>query len=101
MDFVSFNKDKHSYNNVLVVMDRLSKESISIPCYKTTTAKEMASLFIYHIWHYFGLPDSIVSDCGPQFISAFWTEFCWLLGTKLKLSTAHYPQTDSQTEIMN
>jgi transposase InsO family protein len=101
MDFTSFNKDKHGYDNVLVIMDRLSKESISIPCHKTTTAEEMSSLFIYHIWRYFGPPDSIVSDRGPQFISAFWTEFCRLLGTKLKLSTAHHPQTDGQTEIMN
>ena len=61
----------------------------------------MASLFIYHIWRYFGLPDSIVSDRGPQFISAFWTEFCRLLGTKLKRSTAYYLQTDGQTEIIN
>src|SRR6266536_431634 len=101
MDFNSFNRDKHGYDNVLVIMDRLSKESISIPCHKTTTAEEMASLFIYHVWRYFGPPDSIVSDRGPQFISAFWTEFCRLLGVKIKLSTAHHPQTDSQTEIMN
>src|SRR5437016_13666682 len=54
MDFNSFNKDKHRYNNVLVIMDYLSKESVSIPCHKTTTTKEMASLFIYHVWRYFG-----------------------------------------------
>ena len=71
MDFNSFNKDKHRYNNVLVIMDYLLKESVSIPCYKTTTAKEMASLFIYHMWHYFGPLDSIVLDCGLQFILAF------------------------------
>ncbi len=65
MDFNSFNKDKHRYNNVLVIMDHLSKESVSIPCHKTTTAKEMASLFIYHVWRYFGPLDSIISDCGP------------------------------------
>ena len=82
-------------------MDRLSKESISIPCHKTTTAEEMASLFIYHIWRYFSPPDSIVSDCGLQFILTFWTEFCRLLSTKLKLLTVHYLQTDGQTEIMN
>jgi hypothetical protein len=42
MDFKLFPKDKHGYNIVFVVMDRLSKQSISIPCYKTTTAKDMA-----------------------------------------------------------
>ena len=71
MDFVLFNKDKHRYNNVLVVMDYLLKESISIPCYKTTIAKEMALLFIYHVWHYFGPLDSIVLDQGLQFILTF------------------------------
>ena len=65
MDFVLFNKDKHRYNNVLIIIDCLLKESISIPCYKTTTTKEMASLFIYHVWRYFGPLDSIISDCGP------------------------------------
>jgi hypothetical protein len=34
-------------------------------------AKEMASLFIYYIWYYFGLLDLIVSDYGLQFILAF------------------------------
>jgi hypothetical protein len=64
MDFVLFNKDKHRYNNVLVVIDRLLKESVFIPCYKTTTAKEMAFLFIYYIWRYFGPLDFIISDRG-------------------------------------
>jgi hypothetical protein len=71
MDFVLFNRDKHGYDNILVVINRLLKKSISISCYKTTTAEEMALLFIYYIWRYFGPPDSIVSDRGPQFISDF------------------------------
>ena len=65
MDFNLFNRDKHRYNNVLVIMNYLLKESISIPCYKTTTTKEMASLFIYHMWCYFGPLDSIILDHGP------------------------------------
>jgi hypothetical protein len=65
MDFVSFNRDKYGYDNILVVIDYLLKKSISIPCYKTTTAKKIALLFIYYIWRYFGPLDSIVSDRGP------------------------------------
>ncbi len=56
---------------MLVIIDRLSKESISIPCHKTTTTEEMAFLFIYYIWRYFGPLDSIVLDRGLQFILAF------------------------------
>lgn len=34
-------------------------------------------------------------------MSAFWNEFCRVLGVNLKLSTAYHAQFDGQTEIMN
>ena len=101
MDFRSFPKDKQGYDAAFVVVDRLSKHPISIPCFKTTTAKDMAELFITFIYRHCGAPDTIVSDRGPQFVSDFWNEFCHILGIKLKLSTAHHAQTDGQTEIVN
>jgi hypothetical protein len=93
--------DKSRYNIAIVVVDQLGKYTISLPCFKTITAKEAAQLFICYIYQIFGLPDTIVSDCRLQFVSAFWKEFTWILGIKLKLSTAYYPQTDGQTEISN
>jgi transposase InsO family protein len=101
MDFKSFPKDRNGYDTILVVVDRLSKKPISLPCYKTTTARDLARMFIAHVWRYYGAPDSIVSDRGPQFISDFWNQFCTILGVKIKLSTAHHAQTDGQTEIVN
>lgn len=58
-------------------------------------------MFIEHIYHQRGPPTTIVSDHGPQFISAFWDELCRILGVQLKLSTAYHAQTDGQTEIVN
>jgi hypothetical protein len=58
-------KDKYSYDNVFVVVDRLSKQSISTPCYKEVTAEDMARIYITHIYRYYGPPESIVSDRGP------------------------------------
>ncbi|MGH6649449.1 DDE-type integrase/transposase/recombinase [Aquabacterium sp.] len=101
MDFKSAPKDKKGFDNIYVVIDRLSKQAVSIPCHKEVTAEGMARLFIRHVYSYFGPPDSIVSDRGPQFISQFWREFCRILGVKIRLSTANHPQTDGQTEIMN
>jgi transposase InsO family protein len=101
MDFKSMPKDKFGYDTVFVVIDRLSKQAISIPCHQTITAEEMAQLYITHVYRYYGAPESMVSDRGPQFVSYFWAEFCRILGVKLKLSTAFHPQTDGQTEIMN
>lgn len=71
IDFKSFPPSKRSFDSILVVVDRLGKRPVSIPCYKTTTARELAALFIKHIWRHYGPPDTIVSDRGPQFISSF------------------------------
>jgi hypothetical protein len=101
MDFKSFPRDKHGYDSILVFIDRLGKDSVSIPCYKTTDATGLAQLFIQWIYRFGHCPESITSDRGPQFVSAFWTEFCRIIGVKLRLSTAYHKQTDGQTEIMN
>ena len=65
MDFKSFPKDKDGFDSILVIVDRLSKRPVSIPCYKTATAKDLADMFIKYVWRYYGPPDSIVSDRGP------------------------------------
>ena len=86
---------------VAIFVDRLSKRPITIPVRDTITARELALLFLLHVVRHVGVPDTIVSDRGPQFISDFWNEFCKHISTKLKLSIANYPQTDGQTEIVN
>ena len=48
-----------------------------------------------------GLPESIVSDRGGQFISEFWKALCERLGIKSALSTSFHPETDGQTERFN
>jgi len=101
VDFKSFPADKDGFDNICVFVDRLSKAAVSIPCKKTITAKEMAELYYVYVYRYYDLPDSIVSDRGPQFVSDFWNALCAILGVKVKLSTANSPQTDGQTENLN
>jgi len=47
------------------------------------------------------LPESVVSDRGPQFAAELTRELNRMLGIKTKLSTAFHPQTDGQIERMN
>jgi hypothetical protein len=101
IDYKSFPADKHSHNMLFVIIDRLSKQSYSIPCHKTINTHGMAELFLKYIWCREGYPDLIVSDRGLQFVSSFWAEVCCILGIKIKLSTTFHPQTDGQTQIMN
>jgi len=101
MDFMELPQDKRGFDNVFVTVDRLTKRPVSIPCHKGVTARDMAKLWIRYIFPWTGLPDSIVSDRGGQFISEFWGEACRILHIKVKLSTARHAQTDGQTEIAN
>jgi len=66
-----------------------------------TTAEELARLFRDNVWKLHGLPESIISDRGPQFVAGLIKELNEMLGIKSKLSTAFHPQTDKQTERIN
>jgi hypothetical protein len=45
--------------------------------------------------------DTLVSDRGLVFTSLFWSDICYHLKIDYRLSTAFYPQTDSQTKQQN
>lgn len=87
-----------------MIVDRLSKMHHYIPCLaenEGTSAEETARLLIDHVWKLHGLPTTIVSDRGPQFVSQVWDTWCRSLKIKAKLSTAFHPETDGQSEIAN
>jgi hypothetical protein len=42
-------KDKGGFNTILVFINQLGKRPILIPCYKTSTARELAYYFITYI----------------------------------------------------
>jgi len=86
---------------ILVVYDRLSKIAHFVATTEGTSAEGLARLFRDNVWKLHGLPESVVSDRGPQFAAGLTKELNRMLGIKTKLSTAFYPQTDGQTEQMN
>ena len=86
---------------ILVVCDQLSKMTHFVATTEGTSAERLARLFQDNIWKLHGLPESIVSDRGPQFAAELTRELNRMLGIKTKLSTAFHPQTDGQTERMN
>jgi len=65
------------------------------------SAEGLARLFRNNVWKLHGLPESVVSDRGPQFMAGLTKELNRMLGIETKLSTVFYPQTDRQTEQMN
>jgi len=83
---------------ILVVCDRLSKMTHFVATTEGTLAERLARLFRDNVWKLYGLPESVVSDRGPQFAAELTKELNRMLGIKTKLSTAFHPQTDGQTE---
>jgi len=66
-----------------------------------TTAEGLARLFRDNVWKLHGLPESVISDRGPQFTAGMTRELNKMLGIKTKLSIAYHPETDGQTERTN
>src|SRR5258705_12434794 len=93
--------DLKGYNAILVVVDRLSKQIHTIPTVTSLDSAGVAWLFLEHFWCHHGLPEEVISDHRPTFISNFSCELVALLGVKLTPSTSYHPQTDGQTEHMN
>ena len=101
MDFIVNLPWSNGFNAIFVIVDRLSKQGMFIPCTTGLTAKEFAELFVKHVVCRFGLPDSIIADRNPRWTSDFWRGVASFLKTRMSLSSAHHPQHDGQTEILN
>ncbi|MBW0460733.1 hypothetical protein O181_000448 [Austropuccinia psidii MF-1] len=86
------------YNAHLVSLDRYRKTLIFLPCHKDDTAMDKAFLFWNRVISHTYLFENIISHRDPKFISALWTNLNTILGTKLSLSTACYPQTEGLAE---
>lgn len=101
MDFKEMPKDKDGYDNIFVVIDRLTKMTWTTPCHKTATGKDAAWMYYNGPYRWTGWPASIVSDQGRQFTGHFTDEASRIHGTKLEFATAGHKQSSGQVEIMN
>lgn len=101
VDFITGLPPSEGKTAILTIVDRFSKMAHFIPLTKLPSAKEAAELLIQHVFRLHGLPSDVVSDCSPQFITQFWSEFCRLLRINISLSAGFHPQTNGQTERLN
>ncbi|KAK3556237.1 hypothetical protein QTP70_006923 [Hemibagrus guttatus] len=98
VDFITDLPASNDCTCIFVVVDRFSKSCHLIPLKGLPTAMETAELMFNHIFRYFGIPEDIVSDRGPQFISKVWKAYFSRLGVSVSLSSGYHPQTNGQTE---
>jgi hypothetical protein len=102
MDFiVGLPRTAKGFDSIWVIIDRLTKIAHFLPVKVKYPVIAYAELYIARILSLHGVPKTIVSDRGPQFVSKFWEELHKVLGTKLLHSSAYHPQTSGQTERVN
>ena len=97
MDYVTGLLESDGCNAILTIVDRLTKERHYVPCIaaeKGTSAETTAGLLIREVFRIHGLPASIISDRGPQFVATIWKSFYERLRIRVKLSTAFHLETD-------
>jgi transposase InsO family protein len=91
MDFiVGLPRTAKGFDSIWFIIDRLTKIAHFLPFKTKYTVVAYAELYIARILSLHGVPKTIVSDWGPQFVSKFWEELHKSLGTKLLHSSAYH-----------
>jgi hypothetical protein len=92
---------EQEYTAILVIVDKLTKFAIIIPTHSTLTQEGFAKIFVEKVVNVYGLPEVIISDRDKRWATIFWKSVVSNYGSVMALSSAHHPQTDGQTEILN
>ena len=93
--------DLYGHRALFIMVCHLTKMAHFVPCHKAITPEESANLFISNCYRLHGVLKVIVSDRDSKFVGKFWESFMGKLNTKLNMSIARHPRTDSLTERVN
>ena len=72
MDFIiGLPLSQHGHDSIWVIIDRLTKSTHFIPVNTRYLVEKYAELYVSQIMRLYGVPRTIISDQGPQFIARF------------------------------
>ena len=73
MDFIiGLPRSQRGNDAIWVITDRLTKVAHFIPVKTTYSTQKLAKLYLSHIVCLHGVPKTIISDQGTQFVAKFW-----------------------------
>ncbi len=93
--------DCQGYDTIIMIINRFSKEIIPIACSKELSSEGWVKILQDDVYARHGMPQVVISDRGPQFISNFMKDLHNLLQIKSNASTTFHPQTNGQTKHAN
>jgi transposase InsO family protein len=87
------------FTHLLVAIDKFSEWVEVRPI--TNLRAEQAVTFFTDIVHRFGVPNSIITDNGSQFMGRKFLEFCDKFHIRVDWAAVAHPQTNGQVECAN
>jgi hypothetical protein len=102
-DFLEMPKTKQAgstegFDELLVIVDTFSMQTILIPTKKTATTEEIFQLMWERVFSVFGIPTKMLSDRDRIFKTEKWHRLMKNIGSEQVLATAYHQRTDGQTE---
>jgi len=76
IDLIGLLPESAGYDGILVIVDCFSKMARYIPINMNITAQGVAKISWDRVFKDMGIPQKIISDRGPQFVSRFMKELC-------------------------
>ena len=101
MDFIKKLLSSSRFDTILVIVNRLTKQTIFIPAHDTITSADLARLFVLHVFSKHGVPSHVISDRGSEFVSNFFRSLGTALSMQLHFTSGYHPKGDGQTECTN
>ncbi|SJL00116.1 uncharacterized protein ARMOST_03428 [Armillaria ostoyae] len=89
----------NGYDAILVIINCFSKVIIPIACNSELSSEGWAKILRDEVYAKYSMPTTVISDCGPQFVSKFLKDLYTMLQIKGNVSTTFHPQTDGQTNL--
>jgi hypothetical protein len=101
MDVIPELSLSNGFDNILVIVDKLTKYRIFIPTTTNIMEVETAALFFKHVISKFRIPRQVISDRDTRWHREFWKEICNRMGMTRSLTMAYHPQADGHTGVLN
>jgi len=101
MDFIEKLPSFSSFDTILVIVDRLSKQAIFIPTHDTIISAELARLFVTHVFSKYRVLSHVTSNCGFKFVSHFFRSLGTTLDMRLHFTSGYHLEANGQVERTN
>ena len=90
----------NGFKHLLTIVDRFSRWPVAIPI-KDMSVETVLDAFAHGWVATYGIPSSITTDRGSQFLSAAWNQLMTTWGIRTHTTTAYHPEANGLVERLH